>query len=105
MRSADLHGNTIRGARSPQAGLEALGGKHPIIGTPHGVRLHLGVEMVRDRESLGPAKEEPEAICERTFEPGMVIQPSGDHSNILKTKPPLCIDTDPPTSTSMRWTG
>ena len=23
---------------------------------------------------------------------GVIIQPTGDHQNILKTKPPLCID-------------
>ncbi|KUI37183.1 4-aminobutyrate aminotransferase [Mycobacterium sp. IS-1496] len=92
--SEDLQGNAVRVGGQLKARLEALGEKHPIIGTVHGVGLYLGVEMVRDRETLEPATEETAAICERMLELGVVIQPTGDHSNILKTKPPLCIDTE-----------
>ena len=74
--------------------MQALQDKPPIIGTVHGVGLYLGVEMVRDRESLEPAVEETSAICNRMLELGVVIQPTGDQMNILKTKPPLCIDTE-----------
>jgi 4-aminobutyrate aminotransferase-like enzyme len=55
--------------------------------------LYLGVELIRDRDTLTPAPEETAAICDRMLELGVVIQPTGDHMNILKTKPPLCIDT------------
>jgi 4-aminobutyrate aminotransferase-like enzyme len=53
--------------------------------------LYLGVEFVRDRESLAPATEETAAICERLLELGVVMQPTGDHLNVLKIKPPLCL--------------
>lgn len=72
--------------------LQALAAKHPIIGTVHGVGLYLGVEMIRDSETLEPATEETTLICNRMLELGVIIQPTGDHQNILKTKPPLCID-------------
>jgi 4-aminobutyrate aminotransferase-like enzyme len=72
--------------------LQALQHDHSLIGTVHGMGLYLGVEMVRDRDSLEPAVEETAAICNRMLELGVVIQPTGDHVNILKTKPPLCID-------------
>lgn len=72
--------------------LQALAAKHPIIGTVHGVGLYLGVEMIRDPETLEPATEETTLICNRMLELGVIIQPTGDHQNILKTKPPLCID-------------
>ena len=68
--------------------------KHPIIGTVHGIGLYLGVEMVRDPDTLEPAVEETAAICDRMLDLGVVIQPTGDHMNILKTKPPLCIDIE-----------
>ena len=55
--------------------------------------LYLGVEMIRDPLTLEPAPEETSAICDRMLELGVIIQPTGDHQNILKTKPPLCIDT------------
>ncbi len=60
----------------------------------HGIGLYLGVEMIRDAETLEPATEETAAICDRMLELGVIIQPTGDHLNILKTKPPLCIDTE-----------
>jgi 4-aminobutyrate aminotransferase-like enzyme len=66
--------------------------RHPIIGTVHGMGLYLGVELIRDRDALTPAPEETAAICDRMLDLGVVIQPTGDHMNILKTKPPLCID-------------
>jgi 4-aminobutyrate aminotransferase-like enzyme len=58
----------------------------------HGTGLYLGVELVRDRESKTPAKQEAYAICERMRELGVIVQPTGDHENVLKVKPPLCID-------------
>ena len=74
--------------------LEALRGRHPIIGTVHGFGLYLGVEMIRDAATLEPATRETRAVCDRMLELGVIIQPTGDHSNILKTKPPLCIDVE-----------
>lgn len=94
LRSEDLQGNAVRVGGHLKSRLEALADKHPIIGTVHGVGLYLGVEMVRDRETLEPATQETKAICERMLDLGVIIQPTGDHSNILKTKPPLCIDAE-----------
>jgi 4-aminobutyrate aminotransferase-like enzyme len=63
-----------------------------VIGAVHGAGLYLGVEFVRDRGTLEPATEETEAICNRLLELGVIMQPTGDHQNVLKIKPPLCID-------------
>ena len=71
--------------------LEGIADRHPIIGAVHGMGLYLGVELVRDRETLEPATEEALAICERMLELGVIIQPTGDGNNVLKVKPPLCI--------------
>ena len=32
-------------------------------------------------------------LCDRMLDLGVIVQPTGDHLNILKIKPPLCIDT------------
>ncbi|MFF2388078.1 aminotransferase class III-fold pyridoxal phosphate-dependent enzyme [Agromyces sp. NPDC058104] len=72
--------------------LEELASRHPLIGAVHGLGLYLGVEFVRDHETLEPATEETRAICDRLLELGVVMQPTGDHQNVLKTKPPLCIE-------------
>jgi 4-aminobutyrate aminotransferase-like enzyme/Ser/Thr protein kinase RdoA (MazF antagonist) len=72
--------------------LQELASRHPLIGAVHGLGLYLGVEFVRDRETLEPATDETRAICDRLLELGIVMQPTGDHQNVLKTKPPLCVD-------------
>jgi 4-aminobutyrate aminotransferase-like enzyme/Ser/Thr protein kinase RdoA (MazF antagonist) len=75
-----------------QAGLQDVAARHPeIVGAVHGMGLYLGVELVRDPETLEPASDEALAICERMLDLGVVIQPTGDGNNVLKVKPPLCI--------------
>jgi 4-aminobutyrate aminotransferase-like enzyme len=92
LRDEDLQGNAARVGSHLKAELMALREKHPIIGTVHGMGLYLGVEMILDQDTLEPATEETAAICNRMLELGVVIQPTGDRQNILKTKPPLCLD-------------
>ena len=77
-----------------KARLEALGQRFPLIGAVHGMGLYLGVEFVRDRETLLPATEETAAICNRLLELGVIMQPTGDHLNVLKIKPPLCLSRE-----------
>ena len=72
--------------------LAALGERHPLVGTVHGSGFYLGLEFVRDRESLEPATEETAAICSRLRELGVIVQPTGDHLNVLKIKPPMCLE-------------
>lgn len=74
--------------------LEALGQRFPLIGAVHGMGLYLGVEFVRDRETLLPATEETAAICDRLLDLGVIMQPTGDHWNVLKIKPPLCFSRE-----------
>lgn len=76
-----------------RAGLESVAAAHPeIVGAVHGMGLYLGVELVRDPVTLEPADAEALAICERMLELGVIVQPTGDGNNVLKMKPPLCID-------------
>ena len=92
LREEDLQRNALRVGGHLKSRLLALREKHPIIGTVHGMGLYLGVELVRDPQTLEPATEETAAICNRMLELGVVIQPTGERENILKTKPPLCLD-------------
>jgi 4-aminobutyrate aminotransferase-like enzyme/Ser/Thr protein kinase RdoA (MazF antagonist) len=73
------------------ARLRDLAERHELIGAVHGIGLYASVELVRSRETREPATEVAEAICERMRERGIVVQPTGDHLNMLKVKPPLCI--------------
>ncbi|NVD41446.1 aminotransferase [Ensifer sp. HO-A22] len=74
--------------------LQALEQRFPLVGAVHGMGLYLGVEFVRDRNTLEPAKEETAAICDRLLELGVIMQPTGDHLNVLKIKPPLCLSRE-----------
>ena len=68
--------------------LQELGARHPLLATVHGYGFYLGPEFMRS--ATEPATEETAAICERMRRLGVMIQPTGDHQNVLKIKPPLC---------------
>ena len=74
-----------------RARLTELAGRHPEIGAVHGLGLFLGVELVTDRATFAPATELAGAVCEALLGHGCVVQPTGDHKNVLKLKPPMCI--------------
>jgi 4-aminobutyrate aminotransferase-like enzyme/Ser/Thr protein kinase RdoA (MazF antagonist) len=88
----DLQGNARTVGGHLKARLEELAQRHDVIGAVHGDGLYLGVELVRDRTTLEPAAQEAEDICERMLELGVVVQPTSDRMNVLKVKPPLCLD-------------
>lgn len=77
-----------------KARIGELATRHSIIGTVHGSGLYMGIELVRDHETLEPAAEETSAICERMRELGVIVQPTGDRKNVLKVKPPMCISRE-----------
>lgn len=76
------------------AGFRELSRRHPLIGPVHGAGLYLGVELVRDRETMEPADAEAAAICERMRELGVVVLTTSERSNVLKVKPPLCLTAE-----------
>jgi 4-aminobutyrate aminotransferase-like enzyme len=92
IRDEDLMGNAARMGARLRAGLEGLVARYPMAGAVHGRGLYLGLELVTDRESRTPATEATDALCERLLGLGVVMAATGDHMNVLKIKPPLCID-------------
>ncbi|MGC6371049.1 aminotransferase [Pseudomonas sp. K2I15] len=72
-----------------KARLEALVEQHPLVGAVHGSGFYLGLELVRDRQTLEPATEETALLCDRLRELGIFMQPTGDYLSILKIKPPM----------------
>ncbi len=87
-----LQDNALAVGGALRAGLEELVGRHEIAGAAHGMGLYLGLDLVRDRETKEPAREEAYAICERLRERGAIVQPTGDGENVLKLKPPLVFE-------------
>jgi len=74
-----------------KAGLQDLARRHRLIGDVRGLGLMLGVELVRDRASKEPAKEEALEVMEYAREMGMLVGKGGLEGNTLRIKPPMCI--------------
>jgi len=69
--------------------LQDLSHKHNRIGDVRGPGLFMGVELVRDRDTLEPAKNETSAIVERMKDNGVLVGTDGPFHNVLKIKPPI----------------
>ncbi|MER6350823.1 aminotransferase [Streptomyces sp. NPDC001634] len=91
LRDEELQANAREIGGHLKDRLMKLAERHSLIGAVHGSGLYLGVEFVRDRESLEPATEETAAICDRLRELGVIVQPTSDRQCVLKIKPPLCL--------------
>ena len=90
MQEEGLWDNARDTGRYFKARLQALVDKHPLAGAAHGSGFYLGLELVRDRQTLEPATEETLQLCDRLRDLGIFMQPTGDYLNILKIKPPMC---------------
>jgi len=69
--------------------LDELKEKYSMIGDVRGYGLFLGIELVRDLESLDPGDKEADQIENAMKEKGILISTDGPDHNILKIKPPL----------------
>jgi 4-aminobutyrate aminotransferase-like enzyme/Ser/Thr protein kinase RdoA (MazF antagonist) len=72
-----------------RAGLAALGARHAIVGDARGLGLFLGIELVRDRDTLEPAAEEAAYVVERMKDHGILVSTDGPLHNVVKMKPPM----------------
>lgn len=71
-------------------GFRKLQTKHPIIGDVRGMGLMIGVELVKDRTTKVPAKEECAKVFETAKDMGLLIGKGGLFGNVLRVKPPMC---------------
>ena len=66
--------------------------RYPLVGDVRGSGLFLGVELVRDRETLEPADAEASYVANRMRERGILMGTDGPHHNVLKIRPPMPFD-------------
>ena len=74
--------------------LNGLKEKFDLIGDVRGKGLFLGLELVRDIESLEPAYKEAKYIVNTMKEMGILISVDGPNDNVLKIKPPMIFNRD-----------
>jgi 4-aminobutyrate aminotransferase-like enzyme len=63
--------------------------RYPLVGDVRGSGLFLGVELVRDRETLEPAAAEATTIVNRMREAGILLGTDGPYHNVIKIRPPM----------------
>ena len=68
--------------------LDELAKKHPLIGNIRGKGLFIGLELVKDTETLEPSTE-AYSIVEKMKDNGILISATGRFGNVLKVRPPL----------------
>ena len=69
--------------------IRGLMARHDWIGDVRGSGLLVGVELVRDRETKEPAKEETQRVLDLMKDNGVLIGYEGKFGNVLKIRPPL----------------
>ena len=85
-----LQANSLAVGNHLLAGLRGLAGRQALIGEVRGRGLMIGVELVKDRATKEPAKEETLRVFETAKDLGLLIGKGGFHGNVLRIKPPMC---------------
>jgi 4-aminobutyrate aminotransferase-like enzyme/Ser/Thr protein kinase RdoA (MazF antagonist) len=94
VRDEQLQSRALRVGTHLIGRLRSLMGTHPLIGDVRGMGLFIGIELVRDRETLEPAGIEAGLAANRMRDLGVLVSTDGPFHNVLKIKPPLCFTED-----------
>lgn len=88
MENARITGDYLR------EGLLGLMNRHTWIGDVRGMGLLVGVELVRDRQTLEPAGPETERVLNHMRDNFVLVGREGPHGNVLKIRPPLAFQCE-----------
>jgi 4-aminobutyrate aminotransferase len=86
--------NSARVGRVFMNGLEDMTKKRTLIGDFRGKGLMIGIELVKDRSSKQPAKEETRKVVEILQKDGVIIGLGGIFKNVIRLQPPLVISEE-----------
>jgi 4-aminobutyrate aminotransferase-like enzyme len=75
-------------------GLRPLVDQHAIVGDVRGSGLFLGVELVRDRDTLEPAADEASFVVNRMRARGILAGTDGPYHNVIKLRGPMPLTLD-----------
>jgi len=89
IRDEELQQNALGVGDFLKRELRLLQDRHRLLGDVRGLGLFLGIELVRDRDTLEPARREATQIVERMKERGILLSTDGPFHNVIKIKPPL----------------
>jgi 4-aminobutyrate aminotransferase-like enzyme len=89
LRDEGLQAHALRVGERMLRGLRPLMDRHEVVGDVRGSGLFLGVELVRDRETLEPAGAEASYVANRLREMGILLGTDGPYHNVVKIRPPM----------------
>jgi 4-aminobutyrate aminotransferase-like enzyme/Ser/Thr protein kinase RdoA (MazF antagonist) len=92
LEEEELQQNALRVGSYMLDRLRDLQARHAIIGDVRGSGFFIGVELVRDRETLEPATQETSGVVNALKDAGILTGTEGPHQNVLKIRPPMCFD-------------
>jgi 4-aminobutyrate aminotransferase/(S)-3-amino-2-methylpropionate transaminase len=68
--------------------------QYEIIGDVRGLGPMVAMELVKDRKTKEPAKDETKEIVKQCYEQGLIILSCGIHSNVIRTLIPFVISNE-----------
>jgi 4-aminobutyrate aminotransferase-like enzyme len=74
--------------------LRSLPDRSALVGDVRGSGLFIGVELVRDHDTLEPAAAEASDVVNRLREEAILIGTDGPYHNVLKIRPPMPFTSD-----------
>jgi 4-aminobutyrate aminotransferase-like enzyme/Ser/Thr protein kinase RdoA (MazF antagonist) len=89
IRDEELQKNAAQVGDYLKRGLQQLQNEHTLIGDVRGIGLFLGIELVRNPNTLEPADREAARLVECMKERGVLLSTDGPFHNVIKIKPPL----------------
>jgi 4-aminobutyrate aminotransferase-like enzyme/Ser/Thr protein kinase RdoA (MazF antagonist) len=93
MQDENLQDHAWRVGSRLLAGLQPFKERYALVGDVRGSGLFLGLELVRDRETLEPATAEASFISNRMRDEGILLGTDGPYHNVIKIRPPLPFTT------------
>lgn len=87
-----LQQNALKIGNRILTGLNELKQKHDMIGDVRGKGLMLGIELVKDRRTKEPAKEECAQVVETSKEMGLLLGKGGLWGQTIRFSPPMCLN-------------
>ncbi len=90
----NLQEHALRVGERMLAGLRPFIERFPLVGDVRGSGLYLGVELVRDHQTLEPATEETDYVMNRMREHNILLGTDGPYHNVIKIRPTMLFDEE-----------
>lgn len=94
LEEESLMDNANRVGEEIMSEIQALSIRFPIIGDVRGSGLFIGVELVKDKQTLEPASHETQRVMNILRNNGVLVGMDGIYGNVLKIRPPMIFTTN-----------